>query len=506
MITQNIIGFDLSAFSGRHIYAVEAATLKDLPEAFSPATEEETNRAVVKAHQAWRVFRNTTGAQRADFLEHIAKGIEDLGQVLTDRIILETGYPEARVIVERNRTCAQLRMFAGLARTGEWKEITIDAALPDRLPVARPELQKAMIPVGPVVVFGASNFPLAYSTAGGDVASALAVGCPVIVKAHDSHLGTNALVAEVILEAARTTGMPDGVFSSLIGDGFATGKQLVLHPLTAAVGFTGSKAGGRALFDLGQQRENPIPVFAEMGSVNPVFLLPGRVASDPASLASQLVTSMTMTVGQFCTNPGILVAIDDAHTSRLLMAMIETLEKVPGATMLNAGIHKTFHSGVSEAIAVKGTEILFGNVNDQSRHTSPVLVTVKADLFLAHPKLHHEVFGPFSMLVQCQGMEQMRLVAEALEGQLTATVQATENELEQAYSLAELLMEKAGRIILNGVPTGVEVCAAMTHGGPYPASTDSRYTAVGHHAVRRWLRPVTLQNWPPDISSALFTD
>lgn len=504
MITQNILGFSLSALSDRQMYAVDAATLKELPEAFSPATEEETNQAVIKAHHAWRIFRNTAGTQRADFLEQIANGIEGLGQVLIERIMLETAYPEARVIVERNRTCAQLRMFAGMARTGEWKEITIDAALPDRVPAPRPELRKVMMPLGPVVVFGASNFPLAYSTAGGDVASALAVGCPVIIKAHDSHLGTNALVAEVILEAARTTGMPDGVFSSLNGSGFATGKQLVLHPLTAAVGFTGSKAGGRALFDLGQQRENPIPVFAEMGSVNPVFLLPGKIAEDPLALASQLVTSMTMTVGQFCTNPGILVAIEDAHTSSLVQAMRDALEKVSPASMLNLGIYNTFQSGVGEVTAIKGTEIVFGKVNDQGRQASPILVTVRADLFLAHPKLHHEVFGPFSLLVLCQDLAQMHLVAEAIEGQLTATVQATQKEMEQAFSLAGLLMEKAGRIVLNGVPTGVEVCAAMTHGGPYPASTDSRFTAVGHHAVRRWLRPVTFQNWPSDSKTGFF--
>jgi NADP-dependent aldehyde dehydrogenase len=327
----------------------------------------------------------------------------------------------------------------------------------------------------------------------------------VIVKAHDSHLGTNALVAEVILEAARTSGMPDGVFSSLIGDGFATGKQLVVHPLTAAVGFTGSKAGGRALYDLGQQRENPIPVFAEMGSVNPVFLLPGKIAEDPATLASQLVISMTMTVGQFCTNPGILVAIDDAHTSGLVAAMIEALDKVPGGIMLNASIQKTFYAGVAEINDAKGTTMVYGSVSDTGSATTPVLATVRADVFLAHPRLHHEVFGPFSLLVLCQDIQQMRHVAEAIEGQLTATVQATEAELTHAYSLAEPLMERAGRIILNGVPTGVEVCAAMTHGGPYPASTDSRYTAVGHHAVKRWLRPVTFQNWPSEITSGLFS-
>lgn len=506
MITQNIIGFQLSATSGKYIYASDPGTLITLPEAFATATAAEIDMAVTKAYEAFHIYRKISGAKRAEFLEEIAKGIEDLGQVLVTRIMQETAYPEARVIGERNRTCAQLRMFATEAISGEWKTVTIDPALPDRTPAPRPEIRKMMIPLGPVVVFGASNFPLAYSTAGGDVASALAVGCPVIVKAHDSHLGTNALVAEVIMEAAQKTGMPDGVFSSLNGDGLHTGQQLVLHPQTAAVGFTGSKQGGRALFDLGQQRENPIPVFAEMGSVNPVFILPGKIRSDIKGLTGQLVSSMTMTVGQFCTNPGLLVALKDNHTDALINELMSALQIIPEAPMLNPGIHKSFLQGVAAIREVNGVIMIQDHQPSKGLRTTPVLATVPADVFLAHPQFHHEVFGPFSIIVQCESMDEMHRVAAALEGQLTATVQAGDDDLMDAKSLIEILELKAGRIIMNGVPTGVEVCAAMTHGGPYPSSTDSRFTAVGHHAVQRWLRPVSFQNFPASLISDMNID
>ncbi len=498
MITENIIGFQLSSRSGKFIYAADPAGMTTLAEAFSVATAEETDLAVDKAFKAWRIYRNTTGAQRAAFLHEIANGIEALGSALVTRIMQETAYPEARVIVERTRTCAQLRMFANEAEHGQWNELTVDPALPDRSPSPRPELRKRMMAVGPVVVFGASNFPLAYSTAGGDVASALAVGCPVIVKAHDSHLGTNALVAEVIMEAARKTGMPEGVFSSLNGDGLSTGVQLVQHPLVAAVGFTGSLKGGRALFDLGQQRPKPIPVFAEMGSVNPVFILSGKNQEDAKALAAQLANSMTMTSGQFCTKPGILVALEDHHSQQLIIEIKSALEKVPEASLLNEGIFGSFNQGVSEIKAQQGVMIRQDIHSSGGLRTSPVLATVSADLFLSNPRLHHEVFGPFAILVLCRDMITMHAVASSLEGQLTASLMATAEELREAHILIELLVEKAGRIIFNGVPTGVEVCAAMTHGGPYPASTDSRFTAVGQHAVYRWLRPVTFQNFPQD--------
>lgn len=497
MITENIIGFQLSSLSRRYIYAADPATMTTLPEAFAVATAEETDMAVEKAFKAWRIYRNTSGAQRAAFLQEIANGIESLGNELVTRIMQETAYPESRVIVERNRTCAQLRMFAHEAEYGLWKEWTIDVELPERSPAPRPELRKRMMAVGPVVVFGASNFPLAYSTAGGDVASALAVGCPVIVKAHDSHLGTNALVAGVIVEAARKTGMPDGVFSSLHGDSMHTGKQLVQHPLTAAVGFTGSLKGGRALFDLGQQRPNPIPVFAEMGSVNPVFIFPDRIKENVQVLATQLVSSMTMSAGQFCTKPGILVALQDTHTDQLIMEINSSLEKIPEASLLNQGIFRSFNDGVAEVKAANEVSIMRDLQSSGNLRTSPVLATVPADRFLANPLLHHEVFGPFAIIVLCRDIAQMLAVASALEGQLTASIQATQEEMNNLGPLVEVLVEKAGRIIFNGVPTGVEVCQAMTHGGPYPASTDIRFTAVGHHAIYRWLRPVTFQNFPP---------
>ncbi len=506
MITQNIIGFQLSAASGKYIYASDPGTLITMPEAFATATVAETDMAVRKAYEAFSIYRKISGVRRAEFLQEIATGIENLGQVLIERIMKETAYPEARVIGERNRTCAQLRMFATEAISGEWKTVTIDPALPDRAPVPRPEIRKMMIPLGPIVVFGASNFPLAYSTAGGDVASALTVGCPVIVKAHDSHLGTNALVAEVILEAARKTGMPDGVFSSLNGDGMLTGQQLVLHPLTAAVGFTGSKQGGRALFDLGQQRENPIPVFAEMGSVNPIFIFPGKISNDIKGLSGQLVSSMMMTVGQFCTSPGLLVALKDNHTDALISELVSALQIMPEAPMLNPGIHKNFLHGVAAIREVNGVIMILDHQPSDALRTSPVLATVPADVFLSHTQLHHEVFGPFSILVLCENMDEMLSVAGALEGQLTATVQACDDELMETQLLVDILIHKAGRIILNGVPTGVEVCSAMTHGGPYPASTDSRFTAVGHHAVQRWLRPVSFQNFPASLISDMTFD
>ena len=496
MITQNIIGFQLSALSDKHIFAIEAKTSANLPESFSVATISEINLALEKAHEARRVYRNLSGGRRATFLNEIALGIEALGDTLVARVMQETAYPQARVIVERTRTCNQLRMFAEIAEKEDWRDITIDTALPDRSPAPRPELRKMMIPLGPVVVFGASNFPLAYSTAGGDVASALAAGCPVIVKAHDAHLGTNALVAEVIMMAARKTDMPDGVFSSLNGDGFETGKQLVMHPLTTAVGFTGSLTGGRALFDLGQQREKPIPVFAEMGSVNPVFILPGKLQNHTAQVASQLLASMSMTAGQFCTKPGIWVAMDDESTSAFLDQLKSGLPSIEKATMLNRDIYNRFQKGVHTIMDHPGIHMLYDASTHESDFVTPEIATVSANEFLHQDNLHHELFGPFALVVLCSTHDEMIAVAEGLEGQLTSSIFGDDKDHVQAQELIEILQEKAGRLIINGAPTGVEVCAAMTHGGPYPASTDSRFTAVGHHAIRRWVRPVTFQNFP----------
>ena len=499
MITKNIIGFELSAQSTKQIFAFDPALQVNLPESFSPATKEEIDLALKRAHAAWRIYRKINSKQKALFLSSIADGIENLGDVLVKRLMQETAYPEARIITERRRTCAQLRMYAEIIEQNDWRDITVDHALPDRTPIARPDLRKMNMAIGPVIVFAASNFPLAYSTAGGDATSALAAGCPVIVKAHESHLGTNALVAEIIMNAAKSTGMPDGVFSSLNGDGIETGQQLVMHPLTAGVGFTGSLTGGRALFDLGQRRKNPIPVFAEMGSTNPVFLLPGKVELETKTLSSQLVSSMTMTVGQFCTKPGIIVATDNAATKHLISFLEEGLLEIPPATMLNENIAKNFYKGIS-AIKIETDVIVFeAHPTDQMLMSAPIIATIEGDLFLSRQEFHHEVFGPFSLIVLCKDFNQMREVAHSFDGQLTATIHGMDGEINKAHELVDILVEKAGRIIFNGVPTGVEVCEAMTHGGPYPASTDSRFTAVGHHAIRRWLRPVTYQNFPIDL-------
>jgi len=493
MITQNIIGYQLSGLSGRSIYSFNPATQQNLEYGFVVATAEEVNLAMDKALAAWRIFRNMPGHQKAKFLRAIADGVEALGDVLLKTITAETAYPEARIITERNRTCAQLRMFAELTETENWREVTIDEALPDRMPSARPELRRMMMPIGPVVVFGASNFPLAYSTMGGDAVSALAVGCPVMIKAHESHLCTNALVAEVVMKAALSTQMPDGVFSSLNGDGLETGKQLVLHPNTAAVGFTGSFKGGKALFDLGMTREKPIPVFAEMGSVNPIFLLPNVLKGNRDELVTKLVSSMTMTAGQFCTKPGILVVQQSENTEIFIKELKTALEKIETVPLLNKSIAANFHHGINE-IQKDPKVFLVSNDNTASQKASPVLATVDSDQFIQNPKLHFEIFGPFALVVVCKDSKDFLRIGEIIEGQLTASIFFASNETEQVRSMMEVLVEKAGRIIFNGVPTGVEVCAAMTHGGPFPASTDYRFTAVGHYSIRRWLRPVTFQN------------
>ncbi|MGB4848962.1 MAG: aldehyde dehydrogenase (NADP(+)) [Saprospiraceae bacterium] len=499
MITQNIIGFELSALSAKKIFAVDPAQQINLPSAFSPATKDEVDQALEKAQSAWRLLRNIDSGKKALFLTTIADGIENLGNTLVRRMMDETGYTEARVLVERRRTCAQLRMYAEIVEKEIWRDITIDEALPERAPVPRPDLRKINVAIGPVIVFAASNFPLAYSTAGGDTASALAAGCPVIVKAHESHLGTNALVAEVIMNAAKSTGMPDGVFSSLNGDGIETGQQLVIHPLTAGVGFTGSLKGGRALFDLGNKREKPIPVFAEMGSTNPVFVLPQKIGQDAKKISTQLVDSITNSAGQFCTKPGILVAIDIEDTQHFISLLEASLAQIPPAVMLNENIAHNYHKGVTAVQAESSIRSLESKSNDDVNLGSPLLAIVSADIFIAHPQLHKEVFGPFSLMVLCKDFAQMIEVAQSLDGQLTATIHAAHDELSLAHQLTDVLIEKAGRIIFNGVPTGVEVSAAMTHGGPYPASTDSRFTAVGHSAIRRWLRPMTFQNFPDEV-------
>lgn len=478
------------------ISATNPASGELLPGSYPIASSEDINIAMQRAHSAWNVYRKTSGAQRATFLRAIASNIEMLGNDLVHRTMLESGLPEARIIGERGRTCNQIRMFASMLDDGSWANEIVEAAEPSRTPIPKPSLRRSLVSVGPVVVFTASNFPLAFSTAGGDTISALAAGCTVVVKAHESHPGTNELVAKAIDKAAIETGMPDGVFATIYGKGHDIGRALVTHPLTASVAFTGSYKGGKALFDLACQRPTPIPVFAEMGSINPIFLLPEKLSADHAVLATQLAGSVCQSVGQFCTNPGLIIAIDSDSIRTFTDELISSFKNQTSDTMLNDGIYANYEAMKSEMISKVGVSILHEHSNSDKLNTArPTLASVSAETFVSDRTLQDEVFGPFTMLVVCEDADQMEQVASSLQGQLTASLMAVPSDLDQHRDLIDILETKVGRLILNGVPTGLEVSAAMHHGGPWPASSDSRYTSVGTAAVYRFVRWVCWQGW-----------
>ena len=385
-------------------------------------------------------------------------------------------------------------------KDGSWVEASIDTALPDREPVPKPDLRKMLIPLGPVVVFGASNFPLAYSTAGGDTAAALAAGCPVVVKSHPMHAGTGELVASAIVKAARQTGMPSGVFSNLNSSGIEVGVQLVSHPKVKAVGFTGSIQGGRALLDVAARREEPIPVFAEMGSVNPVVLLPGALKERGENLSRQYAGSVTLGTGQFCTNPGLLLGIKGEELDRFVQDLAGAMVEIEPSIMLHPNIVGAYERNKQKAMSQEGLSVVAELTRDvPANFARQAVTTVEGTTFLNNTALHQEVFGPFTMVVQCDNASQLEEVVSQLEGQLTGTVIAGQDELSGYAGLVEALQNRVGRIIYNGVPTGVEVCPSMVHGGPYPASTDSRFTAVGTYSIRRWARPFSYQDWPDEL-------
>jgi len=498
--TANRIGFGHSALGTTFLQSVNPATRQPLPEQFPIATLEETSLAAEKAASAAGAFGQTSNASRAAFLRTIAEEIEALGSALIERAMQESGLPEARLIGERGRTCGQLRLFASFIEEGSWVHAIIETALPERQPLPRPDIRSMLHPLGPVAVFTASNFPLAFSTAGGDTASALAAGCPVIVKAHPSHLGTNALVAQAILRAAERCSMPDGVFSSLNDAGGEAARALVQHPAIQSVAFTGSQRGGMALFQAAQSRKNPIPVFAEMGSINPVFVLPEAARAKGRELGASLAASVTMGVGQFCTNPGVIVLLNDASAAGFVKSLAEAMAQVAPATMLNEGIYVHFEhrkqalfsaGGVVKEIAVLASEDTWTG--------APALASVAAGHFLANPHLQEEVFGPSTLVVLCADAAEMEAVARNIEGQLTATIMGESAETTQWANLIALLRDKVGRLLFNGVPTGVEVGHAMQHGGPFPATTDARFTSVGTQAIRRFVRPIAYQNCPPEL-------
>ena len=498
MITgKNYIGGKLSARGKVTFNTFNPLTNQNNAEVFFEASQEEIDEAVSLAWQAYEDYRNVSGTRKSEFLNAIADEIMELGDTLLDTYCAESGLPKGRAMGERGRTVFQLRSFADLVKEGSWVEASIDTAIPDREPIPKPDLRKMLIPLGPVVVFGASNFPLAYSTAGGDTAAALAAGCPVLVKSHPMHAGTGELVASAISRAAARTGMPDGVFSNLNSSGIQVGVQLVQHPKVKAVGFTGSIGGGRALYDLAAKREEPIPVFAEMGSVNPVVMLPEAVSRRKETLAKTYAASVTLGTGQFCTNPGLLIGVRGEELNEFIQLLSEEIVKIEPSCMLHPNIIGAYEQKKKLAMAQEGLSVTADyDVEVPVNYARQAVTTVRGETFLNNSTLHQEVFGPFTMVVQCEDLDQMREIISGLEGQLTGTIIAEEGELQSGGNLVEALKNRVGRLIFNGVPTGVEVCPSMVHGGPYPASTDSRITAVGIHSIKRWARPFSYQEWP----------
>lgn len=466
---------------------------------FNDATPDEIDEAMEIAGKASHEYRKFSLKQRANFMNTIAQHLENAGEQLISTAMEETHLPAGRLQSEKARTVFQLNSYAEACAKGDWMQVTIDTPDQNRNP-AKPGIKKMTIPLGPVVVFGSSNFPFAYSTAGGDTACAFAAGCPVIVKAHPAHANTSQMVADLILEAAEECNMPKGIFTHLHGAGIETGKQLVLHPQTKAVGFTGSFAGGRQLYDWGNQREVPIPVFAEMGSVNPVFLLPGKLTTEYDEIAIMYATSITLSVGQFCTNPGLIIGIESDELNKFIAALAEKIKIISPALMLHPGIAKAYNEKKRKALEQNGvTEVAVSQIMAKQNEGLPTIATTSAQIFLENSLLHQEVFGPWSLIIQCKNSDELLAVAKALEGQLTATVMATIDDMNHHESLVDAIKDICGRLIFNGVPTGVEVCRSMQHGGPFPATTDSRFTSVGADGIRRFVRPIAFQNWPDEL-------
>lgn len=485
--------------AGQSFFGVNPVTQKTIEPGFNSVSIAQLDQALAAARNAEHNFRASTLESRAKFLIACADQIMALGDALTERMCLETGYPKARAEGERARTCGQLRMFADYILSGSYLDARIDPADPERAPIPKPDLRYVNQALGPVVVFGASNFPLAYSVAGGDTASALAAGCPVIVKSHPSHPGTSELVAQAIVKAIELTGMPPGIFNLVNGVEHAVGAHLVTAPEVKAVGFTGSLKGGMALFNLANSRSEPIPVFAEMGSINPVFFLPEKLSNEAGSLAKQFVGSLTLGTGQFCVNPGLVVAQKGASLDQFINAMSSELEAVPAGVMLNQGVCASYEQGAESLNGIAGVELIQSGqakTDDQGLFAQTKLFTTSAKTFLNEPLLQEELFGPAALVVVCDDAEQMNAVAKSLNGQLTGTIHGSDEELQNHQQLVHILSTKVGRVVISGFPTGVEVVPSMMHGGPFPASTDARFTSVGTAAIQRFVRPVCYQNFP----------
>lgn len=474
---------------------------------FGAGAVKDVDAACALAQRAFEPYRALPLERRAEFLERIADGIAGLGDALIERAHQESGLPKARLEGERARTVGQLKLFAQVVRDGRWLSATLDSALPDRKPLPRSDLRLQKIPLGPVAVFGASNFPLAFSVAGGDTASALAAGCPVVVKAHGAHLGTSEMVGRVIQHVAKEMGMPDGVFSLVLGAGNAIGEALVAHPAIRAVGFTGSRGGGTALMRIAAARREPIPVYAEMSSINPVFVFPEALAARGETMARAYVDSLALGAGQFCTNPGLVFAIRGPALDAFIATASEAVTGKPAQTMLTDGIQQAYARGEGRLMATEGvTTAARGAKETGPTQARAALFVTDAKTFLSTRALEDEVFGPASIVIACDDEAQLLAVAAHVEGQLTVTLQMDAGDVALARKLVPVLEQKAGRLLVNGYPTGVEVSHAMVHGGPYPATSDSRTTSVGTMAIERFLRPVCYQDFPADLLPEALAD
>ena len=480
---------------------------RTLPPAYHSATPQEVEAAATLAHEAFASYSQVSGKAKAAFLRRAADGFDHHKQEIAERAHLETALPMPRLLGEVARTANQLRMFAGVVEDGSWVQARIDPALPDRQPLPRPDLRAMLRPLGPVVVFGASNFPLAFSVAGGDTASALAAGCPVIVKAHSAHPGTSEFAAQIITSAVAAEGLHPGVFSVLYGGGSEVGAALVKHPLVCAMAFTGSLHAGRTLMDICAARPVPIPCFTEMSSGNPVFVLPGALRKGANQLAQNLFNSVTLGAGQFCTKPGIVLYPQAPETQSFVEQLQSLVTESQPFTLLTAGIAREY-GRASEARAKEVSVAAAAAVLEPSEafHAQSKLFSVPVAELIAHPELADEIFGPDTLLVQCDSTQDYIGAAKALDGHLTATILGDDEDLAANGELIRILEQKAGRLIFNGFPTGVEVTHAMVHGGPYPSTSDPRFTSVGSLAIYRFARPVCFQGFPQAALPAELQD
>ncbi|RFZ83341.1 aldehyde dehydrogenase (NADP(+)) [Mucilaginibacter terrenus] len=500
METRNLVGYQ-HVKGGKAFRAINPASGLELDAEFNAASLADVDKAMQLAAEAFEIYSLKSGAIKAAFLRSIAQEIDNLGDQLIEQAMAESGLPAQRLQGERGRTTGQLNMYADLLEEGSWVEAVIDTAIPDRQPLPRADIRKMMVPIGPAVVFGASNFPMAFSVAGGDTCSALASGCPVVVKAHPAHPGTSALVAEAVRKAAEANGLPEGVFSHLYDDGYVIGEALVKHPKTKIATFTGSFKGGMALVKMAQEREEPIPVFAEMGSINPILLLPKALENRTAELA-KLSAAITNNAGQFCTQPGLLLAIKSQALDNFKTQLASAITEIGSSTMLTPGIYQNFCKLTNGVLADDAVSVLVKSNKvdaEKSNQGTPLATEISASAFLANDKFKEEVFGPYTMLVVADNAAQLEQIVDSLQGQLTASIMAEKEELASYKSITNKLAKLAGRVILNGPPTGVEVGNAIQHGGPFPSTSDSRFTSVGTAAIKRFVRPVCWQNWEHDL-------